>query len=91
MTQAFETTLTTAVSSSDPLAICMEDLTNKTEITEIEFFTTKLNSASNPELEKKRLTFWLDSIRKLALQMRKMSLYMDEKSPPPTTSFLSNP
>ena len=91
MTQAFEATLTTAVSSSDPLAICMEDLTNKSEITEIEFFTTKLNSASSPELEKKRLTFWLDSIRKLALQMRKMSLYIDEKGPPPTTSFLSNP
>ena len=90
MTQAFETTLTTAVSSSDPLAICMEDLTKKSEITEIEFFTTKLDNASNPELEKKRLTFWLNSIRKLALQMRKMSLYMDEKSPP-TTSFLSNP
>ena len=83
MTQAFEATLTTAVSSSDPLAICMEDLTKKSEITEIEFFTTKLDSASDPELEKKRLTFWLDSIRKLALQMRKMSLYIDEKSPPP--------
>jgi len=83
MTQAFEATLTTAVSSSDPLAICMEDLTKKSEITEIEFFTTKLDSASDPELEKKRLTFWLDSIRKLALQMRKMSLYIDEKAPPP--------
>ena len=91
MTQAFEATLTTAVSSSDPLAICMEDLTKKSEITEIEFFTTKLDSASDPELEKKRLTFWLDSIRKLALQMRKMSLYIDEKAPPPITSFLSNP
>ena len=90
MTQAFEATLTTAVSSSDPLAICMEDLTKKSEITEIEFFTTKLDSASDPELEKKRLTFWLDSIRKLALQMRKMSLYIDEKAPP-ITSFLSNP
>ena len=83
MTQAFEATLTTAVSSSDPLAICMEDLTKKSEITEIEFFTTKLDSASDPEQEKKRLTFWLDSIRKLALQMQKMSLYIDEKAPPP--------
>ena len=91
MTQAFETTLTTAAPISDPLAICLEDLTNKSEITELEFFSTKINSASSPELEMKRLTFWLNSIRKLALQMRKMSLYVDEKSPPPTTSFLSNP
>ena len=91
MIQAFEATLTTAVSSSDPLAICMEDLTKKSEITEIEFFTNKLDSASDPQQEKKRLTFWLDSIRKLALQMRKMSLYIDEKAPPPTTNFLSNP
>ena len=87
MTQAFETTLTTAAPSSDPLAICLEDLTNKSEITELEFFSTKLNSASSPELEMKRLTFWLNSIRKLALQMRKMSLYMDEKSPPPQPVF----
>ena len=88
MLQAFEATLTPAVSSSsDPLAICMEDLTKKSELSEIDFFTNKLDSASDPQQEQKRLNFWLDSIRKLALQMRQMSLYSEEKSPPPTTSF----
>ena len=83
MLQAFEATLTPAVSSSsDPLAICMEDLTKKSELSEIDFFTNKLDSASDPQQEQKRLNFWLDSIRKLALQMRQMSLYSEEKSPP---------
>ena len=86
MLQAFEATLTPAVSSSDPLAICMEDLTKKSELSEIDFFTNKLDSASDPQQERKRLNFWLDSIRKLALQMRQMSLYSEEKSPP-TTNF----
>ena len=87
MLQAFESTLTPAVSSSsDPLAICMEDLTKKSELSEIDFFTNKLESASDPQQEQKRLNFWLDSIRKLALQIRQMSLYSEEKSPP-TTNF----
>merc|ERR1712208_35984 len=55
MLQAFEATLTPAVSSSsDPLAICMEDLTKKSELSEIDFFTNKLDSASDPQQEQKR-------------------------------------
>ena len=87
MLQAFESTLTPTSSSSNPLAICMEDLTKKSELSEIDFFTNKLDSASDLQQEQKRLNFWLDSIRKLALQMRQLSLYSEEKSPPPTTSF----
>ena len=38
MLQAFESTLTPSISSSsDPLAICMEDLTKKSELSEIDF------------------------------------------------------
>ena len=90
MLQAFESTLTPSISSStDPLAICMEDLTTKSELSEIQFFTNRLESASDPQQEQKRLSFWLDSIRKLALQMRQLSLYSEEKSPP-TSNFLNS-
>ena len=83
MLQAFESTLTPSITSStDPLAICMENLTTKTELSEIQSFTNRLESASDPEQEQKRLSFWLESIRKLALQMRQLSLYSEEKTPP---------
>ena len=84
MLQSFESTLTPSITSStDPLAICMEDLTTKTELSEIQSFTNRLESASDPEQEQKRLSFWLESIRKLALQMRQLSLYSEENPPPP--------
>merc|ERR1712215_211053 len=70
MTQAFEETINPTAFSSSPLAICMEDLTQKTESTEMQIFTSRLESASDPDLEKKRLNFWLASIRKLSLQMK---------------------
>ena len=92
MVQAFETTLSSASpSSTDPLAICMENLTTKSETTEIQSFTSRLESASDPVQEEKRLSFWLESIRKLALQMRQLSLYSDDKKPPPHNQFYEQP
>ena len=81
MTQAFEETINPTAASTSPLAICMEDLTQKTESTEMQSFTSRLESASDPDLEKKRLNFWLASIRKLSTQMRQLSLYQEEKKP----------
>ena len=41
MLQAYEQTLSpTTTTSTDPLAICMENLTTKTESTEIQSFTS---------------------------------------------------
>ena len=92
MVQAFETTLLTeGPSSTDPLAICMENLTTKSEITEIASFTSRLESVSDPVQEEKRLSFWLESIRKLALQIRQLSLYSDDKKPPPHNQFYEQP
>ena len=92
MVQAFETTLLNeGPSSTDPLAICMENLTTKSEITEIQSFTSRLESVSDPVQEEKRLSFWLESIRKLALQIRQLSLYSDDKKPPPHNQFYEQP
>ena len=93
MLQAYEQTLNPTTTSTDPLAICMENLTNKTESTEIQSFTSRLENASDPGLEQKRLSFWLESIRKLAPQMRQLSLYTEEEKPPPppTKTFMNSP
>ena len=91
MTQAYELTLNPTAASTDPLAICMEDLTKRTESTEILSFTSRLENASDPELEEKRLSFWLASIRKLALQMRQLSLYTEDKKPLPHQNFYEQP
>ena len=91
MTQAYEQTLNPTAASTDPLAICMEDLTKRTESTEIQSFTSRLENASDPELEEKRLSFSLASIRKLALQMRQLSLYTEDKKPLPHQNFYEQP
>ena len=51
----------------------------KSKTTELETFSAKLESAANPENEKKRLDFWLSCVKKFSEQMRQISLYNDEK------------
>ena len=91
MIQAYEETINPSASSSSPLAICFEDLTQKSESAEMSTFTARLESASDPESETKRLNFWLASIRKLSLQMRQLSLYSEEKKPNIKPSFYDQP
>ena len=75
--QLFEETLHPSDSSSSPLALCYG--LEKSETTELETFSAKLESAANPENEKKRLDFWLSCVKKFSEQMRQISLYNDEK------------
>ena len=93
MIQAYETTLLPEGSNStEPLSICMENLTTKSEVSEIASFTTRLESVSDPIQEEKRLNFWLESIKKLALHIRQLSLYSeDKKSSPPHNQFYEQP
>ena len=44
---------------SDPLTHIVENLTTKTELSEIENFTSILKSTSDPEHEQKRLSFFV--------------------------------
>ena len=79
MIQAYEETINPSVSTSSPLALCFEDLTDKSESAEMTSFTAKFESAACPASETKRLNFWLSSIRKLSQKMRQLSLYSAAK------------
>ena len=91
MIQTYEDTLNTSASTTSPLALCFEDLTDKSESAEMSSFTAKLESAADPESETKRLNFWLSSIRKLSLQIRQLSLYSEEKKTNIKPSFYDHP
>ena len=87
--QNFETSLNTSDSLPSPLAICSS--LEKVEDTELQSFSLKLESASNPENEKKRLEFWIITIKKFSEQLRQLSLYSDEKkSHKPKNSFFES-
>ena len=75
--QNFETSLHPSDSLPSPLAICSS--LEKVEDTELQSFSLKLESASNPDNEKKRLEFWIITIKKFSEQLRQLSLYSDEK------------
>ena len=75
--QNFEDSLSTSDPLSSPLAICSS--LEKVEQTELQSFSLKLESQSNPENEKKRFEFWIVTIKKFSDQLRQLSLYSDDK------------
>ena len=87
--QLFEETLHPPDSAPSPLALCYG--LEKSEATELLTFSLKLESAANPENEKKRLDFWLSCVKKFSEQMRQISLYSDEKKSNSKNSFFESP
>ena len=75
--QNFEESLSTSGPLSSPLAICSSP--EKVEQTELQSFSLKLESQSSPEKEKKRLEFWIITVKKFSDQLRQLSLYSDDK------------
>ena len=75
--QNFEESLSTSGPPSSPLAICSSP--EKVEQTELQSFSLKLENQSSPEKEKKRLEFWIITVKKFSDQLRQLSLYSDDK------------
>ena len=67
-------------SSSSPLALESPSLSEVSEQDELQNFTLKMNSATNPETEAKRLEFWILSVRKFGEQLRCLSLYEEKNT-----------
>ena len=76
--QQFEESLNTSDSPTPLLAICSS--TDQVEQNELRSFSVKLENQSSPEKEKKRLEFWLITVKKFSDQLRQLSLYSDEKT-----------
>merc|ERR1712082_108240 len=76
--QQYEETLNSSDSPPPLLAIC--STTDSVELNELHQFSVKLENQSSPEKEKKRLEFWLITVKKLSDQLRQLSLYSDNKN-----------
>ena len=87
--QQYEESLNTSDSPTPLLAICSS--TDQVEQNELQSFSVKLENQSSPEKEKKRLEFWLITVKKFSDQLRQLSLYSDEKklTKGPKIPFLS--
>ena len=87
--QLFETSLHPSASPPSPLALCSS--LEKSEDTELQTFSLKLESAANPVNEQKRLEFWISCVKKFSEQLRQISLYSDEKKSNSKNSFFESP
>ena len=90
--QQYEETLNSSDSPTPLLAIC--STTDSVELNELQQFSVKLENQSSPEKEKKRLEFWLITVKKFSDQLRQLSLYSDEKNTyhkPKNSFFEQNP
>ena len=80
-------------SSSSSLAIECSSSTEKSEQEELQSFSQKMDSTTNPETETKRLEFWILSVRKFGEQLRSLSIYEEKNANfhPQKNSFFESP